>query len=517
VLRENPNFQDANGRFIGTEQYERIVSRGYPGGVPAFERAIGQDAIITKWNNVIREAVYISEGEIEDTFRDRTVKVSIDYAVIPAEDIGLEISDADVRSWYDAHEDLYWRTDTREIRYVRIDRDALGSIEISDEEVRASYDNDLATYTESERRAARHILFRLQPGATEEDKQKLREQAEGVVTRLNNGEDFATLARTMSQDPGTAEQGGDLGLFDRQQMVTEFADAVFGTPVGQLAPVTETQYGVHIIEVTDLKPAGLTPLEEVSDRIRRTLEFRSAEDAKRVKADRLVAQIRSGTPIDQAATAEGLTVESRQVTTDDQLADIGASPEFRRIVFELATGGVSDPVRLATDMAVVVLDRIIDAAVAPFDQVADDARADLLSSRAAAAAEASGHAALDRHKTLEAAINSLDLELVSSGDLAPGDELVDTGGLNAEARDALFAPNNEIGTRSVVQVADGALIFEVTDREPFDAVRFEQEKPTLREELMRTRAELMRKSLLDQLHRSHKVEINEALVARLSG
>ena len=121
------------------------------------------------------------------------------------------------------------------------------------------------------------------------------------------------------------------------------------------------------------------------------------------------------------------------------------------------------------------------------------------------------------HKTLEAAINSLDLELVSSGELAPGDDLIDTGGLTSDARDALFAPNNEIGTRSVVRVPDGALIFEVTGREAFDAARFEDEKPALRDELTRAREELMRRSILDQLHRTHKVEINEALVSRLSG
>ena len=93
------------------------------------------------------------------------------------------------------------------------------------------------------------IVF--QPKLTKEEKQFYRDKAEGLRTRVKNGEDFATIARLYSQDPGSAPEGGDLGFFDRSQMVKEFTATAFKLKAGEISPVFESDFGFHFLQVIE--------------------------------------------------------------------------------------------------------------------------------------------------------------------------------------------------------------------------------------------------------------------------
>jgi peptidyl-prolyl cis-trans isomerase C len=139
----------------------------------------------------------------------------------------------------------------------------------SQEEVEKFYDeNKELEFTAPEERCARHILFN----------KDQRGQAEEVKTQLQEGADFAELAKEFSQDPGSAEQGGDLGCNPEVDPTTgqpfyvqEFSDAVFNSEEGEIVGPLETEFGYHLIEVTDIRPQSTQPLEEVEAQIREQL------------------------------------------------------------------------------------------------------------------------------------------------------------------------------------------------------------------------------------------------------
>ena len=133
-------------------------------------------------------------------------------------------------------------------------------VKVTDEEVQKCYQDHLNEFQLPEEVKASHILVKEGKLA-----QELRE-------RLEKGEDFAALAKEYSTDQGSRENGGQLGYFPAGKMVPEFDQAAFSTPVGQLSPVTKSQFGYHIIKVEDKKPARTQTLEEVKSFLAMQLE-----------------------------------------------------------------------------------------------------------------------------------------------------------------------------------------------------------------------------------------------------
>lgn len=132
----------------------------------------------------------------------------------------------------------------------------------SQQEVERFYEeNKAAQFTTPETRCTRHILFN----------KDQKEKAEEVKAQLQDGDDFAQLAQEFSQDPGSAEQGGDLGCIGRGETVPNFEEAVFGAEQGEIVGPVETEFGYHVIEVTDVREEATQPLSEVEAEIREQL------------------------------------------------------------------------------------------------------------------------------------------------------------------------------------------------------------------------------------------------------
>lgn len=131
---------------------------------------------------------------------------------------------------------------------------------------------------------ASHILFRTKPDS---DKDVAKRRAEETLARLKKGEDFGKLAKELSEDPGSAQNDGDLGFFAHDAMVGPFADTAFALKKGELSGVVETQYGFHIIKVTDTRAAGLMPFADAKDDIVNELDEQERDKAEHAYLDEL--------------------------------------------------------------------------------------------------------------------------------------------------------------------------------------------------------------------------------------
>jgi peptidyl-prolyl cis-trans isomerase C len=149
---------------------------------------------------------------------------------------------------------------------VFIETEIEPKIAVSDEEVASYYAANPDRFGSPEQVRARHILFKAGPEATPEEQNAARQKAEAARERALAGEDFAELAKELSEGP-SGPKGGDLGFFDKARMVEPFASAAFAMQPGDISKVVKTQFGFHVIKVEERKPAGTMTLDEVKPRL----------------------------------------------------------------------------------------------------------------------------------------------------------------------------------------------------------------------------------------------------------
>ena len=151
-----------------------------------------------------------------------------------------------------------------------IEKQISPTITVSDEEVSAFYAENPELFLADEQVHARHIIFQAAQDADAQTVVDARAKAEEARKRALAGEDFAELARELSEGP-SAPKGGDLGFFTREQMVPTFAAAAFDLEPGGISPVVRTRFGLHVIKVEEKRPAGKLPFDEVSEHVRSNL------------------------------------------------------------------------------------------------------------------------------------------------------------------------------------------------------------------------------------------------------
>ncbi|MGV8074016.1 MAG: peptidylprolyl isomerase [Syntrophobacteraceae bacterium] len=173
----------------------------------------------------------------------------------------MNLSEADLKSQY--RQDMMVKK--------TIDQEVTSKVTVTGEETKAFYDGNPEVFKTPEVVRASHILVKVDSKATDAEKAKAKEKIEKIQARIKKGEDFAVVAKETSECPSSA-QGGDLDFFQRGQMVKPFEDAAFAMKAGDTSGVVETEFGYHIIKVTDKKSPGVASYEEMKDKIEQHLK-----------------------------------------------------------------------------------------------------------------------------------------------------------------------------------------------------------------------------------------------------
>ena len=161
---------------------------------------------------------------------------------------------------------------------------------VTAEQVNDFYVKNPAAFQQGERVKASHILVRVQANADPAEREKARAKAAGLLADVKAGKDFAALAKQYSDDPGSGAQGGDLGFFQRGQMVPPFEQAAFALAVGQTSELVTSDFGFHIIRVTDKQPGRTQTLDEVRPEIEQYLVGQNREQQTRLFVEALKAK-----------------------------------------------------------------------------------------------------------------------------------------------------------------------------------------------------------------------------------
>ena len=190
----------------------------------------------------------------------------------------------------------------------------IGKMEVPDADARKFYDTNTKEFEQPETVKASHILILVNKDDSEDVvKQKLA-VAQKAAARAKKGEDFTKLAKELSQEPGAKESGGDLGFFPKDQMVPEFAEAAFAQKTGQISDPVRTQYGWHVIKVTDKKKAGTVPYDEVKKQLLAYLE----KDKQRKAVQELLKSMRDSAKIENTIPAAPTAPAMPQLPMSDK-------------------------------------------------------------------------------------------------------------------------------------------------------------------------------------------------------
>jgi peptidyl-prolyl cis-trans isomerase D len=186
-----------------------------------------------------------------------------------------------VKNYYESHKTEFTVPDQARLEYLVLSPDVLmPQVSVSEEEIKKYYEEHSAQYKQAEERKASHILITAKVDAPEADKKAAKEKAEDILKQAQqNPAQFVQLAEKYSQDPGSAKQGGDLGFFGRGMMVKPFEDAAFSMKKDEIRGPVESEFGYHIIKLTDIKPERGRSLTEVTPEI--TLELKKQKAQKR--------------------------------------------------------------------------------------------------------------------------------------------------------------------------------------------------------------------------------------------
>ncbi|MBA3297726.1 MAG: peptidyl-prolyl cis-trans isomerase [Acidobacteria bacterium] len=174
-----------------------------------------------------------------------------------------------------------------------MEAEVAGTVAVTDAEIREFYDKNPDKFKQPEAVRASHILIRAPQGGDEAAKKAARTKTADLLAQVRAGGDFGKLARENSSD-GSAQQGGDLGFFPRGQMVPAFDQAAYALKPGQVSDIVETQFGYHIIKVTERRDATTVPLAEVTDRVR---EFLTGQ-RKQERAEAFIKVLKSKSKIE---------------------------------------------------------------------------------------------------------------------------------------------------------------------------------------------------------------------------
>jgi peptidyl-prolyl cis-trans isomerase C len=175
-----------------------------------------------------------------------------------------------------------------------IETEIASKIAVQDAEVSAFYQQNLARFKQGDTVHASHILIGVAQTATPAEKAAARAKADAALKQVKAGADFGTIAKTQSQDPGSAPNGGDLGFFPKGQMTPAFEEAAFKLKPGAVSGVVETPFGFHIIKVLERRGARTAPLAEVGGEIKQFLE----QGQRETKLEQFLDQVKTKSKVE---------------------------------------------------------------------------------------------------------------------------------------------------------------------------------------------------------------------------
>ena len=318
-----------DGKFIGEDHYMDLVQRIMPGtSITDFEKEVKSDLEMQRLQTLVTNGVTVSDNAVRADYMQQGTKIKFDYAVVSAADLKktLNPSDAELQTFFQQNSVRYATAvpESRKIAFFSFDASNLpgGKPQVSDADIQSYYSAHATEYKVDAQVKTRHILITSPQNADAKTDAAAKAKAEDVLKQVRAGGNFADLAKKYSDDPGSKDKGGELGMQPATMFVPEFSKAAMALNPGQTSDLVKTQFGYHIIQTEEKQPASTKPLSEVKAQIQTTLEQQKAGAAEQAFANQLTSEAAKN-GLDKTAAAHGL-----HVTTTDYVEAKGTIPQL---------------------------------------------------------------------------------------------------------------------------------------------------------------------------------------------
>lgn len=517
-------FQD--GKFVGREFYVNYLAQQNL-TVEQFEANVRKQMLLTRLQNLAAEGAIVTPAEVEREFRRRFQRVKLEYIAIPASRLKAEVkvSPEEIQSFFQQNRALFQIPEKRSFDLLLIDEVKVGErIQIPEAQLRAAYQQRQDQYRTPERVRVRHILLK----TTEKPKEeipRIRAKAEELLKQLRGGADFAELAKKNSEDPGSADKGGDLGWIVRGQTVKAFEDTAFSLKPKELSGVISTEYGFHIVQVLEREPARLKPFEEVRDELARDLKRQRVFEMMQNLADQAVAELNK-TPMQAAEVAARLNVPLIRVekaAASDPIPGLSVGAEqVHQALAGLAKGRATPPIQIENNKLVVaVLREVFPARPAELAEVENQVREQLVTRKLASLVEQRAREVLEKARAaggdLRKVAQATGFEFRTTQEFGP-DGAADGIGPASSVIEAFVKPVGEVF--GPVAIGDQRFICKVAARTDADMAKLAEQRAAILNDLKarkaRERSELFIDSIRTRLVREGKVKIHEDVIRRIA-
>ena len=271
---ENPNFQ-INGVFNADLAVRTMASQGF--SIPIYRESLQQQMLLSQLANAYSSSAFVTNSELERIAGLSAQTRDFRYLSIPlgTRTLGSAISDAQIESYFDENQQDFTQPETVSVSYVMLDKNAISSeIELDEGVVEAQYETERSAFEGSAEKRASHILFEVGGDLSEE---QALEMAATAKQRIDAGEEFEAVALEMSTDTASAEVGGDIGYTDGTAFPVALEEALEILSVDEVSAPVVSDFGVHIVKLTEDSINVFQGFEEVAERIERELKSSEVE------------------------------------------------------------------------------------------------------------------------------------------------------------------------------------------------------------------------------------------------
>ena len=370
AIIENPSFQ-INGVFDSDLAVRTMASQGY--NIPLYRQALSQSMMLGQIANAYSASNFITDSELESIaeLTQQTRDFRYVSVTMGTRTLGNAISQEEIQRYYDENPAEFTQEESVNVNYVVLDRNVIADeIQVDEAEIRAQYDAQRADFEGSFEKRASHILFEV---VGTMDEAAAMDLAATARQRLLDGEDFGAVALELSSDTVSAEEGGDIGYTDGSAFPQPIEAALETLALDEISEPVVTEFGVHVVKLTEDAENVYQAFEEISDRIER--ELKSAE------VDLLFAERIEDMSNLAFETGDLITISEQlglEIQSADSVPRAGSSGLFANQALVTAAfsdevmleGNNSDVIEIGDNQAVVLrVQQFNESAVLPLDDV----------------------------------------------------------------------------------------------------------------------------------------------------
>jgi peptidyl-prolyl cis-trans isomerase D len=513
-----PSFQE-NGQFIGHDRYAALLRMSRPPMTPEeFERGLRDSVTVEKLRAAITQWITVTDQDVEQEFQRRNEKVKLEVVSVGIDSFRpkVTVTDAELGTYFEANKEKYRLGEKRKIRYVLVDIDVLrGTVKPTEREISRSYNDGIELYSTPEQVRASHILLKTEGKKEDEVKAK----AEQILKEAKAGGDFAALAKKYSEDEASAKNGGDVDFFARGRMDPAFEEAAFALQPGQISDLVKSQFGFHIIKVTDKKAGTVRSLDEVRPQIIDQLTFEKAQSKATDMAEAMQNEIKTPADLEKAGASRGFKVqESGFFLREEPILGLGPSPQVAAEAFTLKTGAVSGAVRTPRGYAFLTVVGSQPPRIPSLDEVKERVKEDVTKQKArelamqkAAALAASLKATGDTAKAAKAA----GLEVKTTELIARESPLPEIG-VSREVDAVAFAMPAG-ATSDPIATENAVLVVKVVEHKQPTPAELAAARDGVRNELLNSRRGAFFAAYMQKVKAKMKIQVNRENLQRVIG